>query len=98
MFKDGSQKMKRSDMVSKIASVILNFNEPNSYVDRKKALEIAEVILQVQEENGMLPPPKKTDVVTSYLVYCYYPEVIGDATDQLDRVNSQLWGLEDETK
>ena len=47
---------------------------------------------------GMLPPPTKTDTVTSYLVYCYYPEVIGNATDQLDIANSQLWEPEDEEK
>lgn len=53
--------MKRSQMVSKIAAVIYNFNEPYSYVDRKKCLEIAKVILQVQEENGMLPPGRFED-------------------------------------
>lgn len=47
--------MKRSKMVSKIASVILNYNEPNLYIKREKALEITETILKIQEESGMHP-------------------------------------------
>ena len=43
-------------MLSKIASVIINYNEVDSVIKREKALEIAETILQVQEEAGMLPP------------------------------------------
>lgn len=48
--------MKRSEMLSKIASVIINYNEVDSVIKREKALEIAETILQIQEEAGMLPP------------------------------------------
>jgi hypothetical protein len=48
--------MKRSEMLSKIASVIINYNEVDSIIKREKALEMAETILQVQEEAGMLPP------------------------------------------
>ena len=48
--------MKRSEMLSKIASVIINYNEVDSVIKREKALEMAETILQVQEEAGMLPP------------------------------------------
>jgi hypothetical protein len=48
--------MKRSEMLSKIASVIINYNEVDSVIKREKALEMAETILQVQEEVGMLPP------------------------------------------
>jgi hypothetical protein len=44
--------MKRSEMLSKIASVIVNY----SVIKRAKALQLAETILQVQEEAGMLPP------------------------------------------
>ena len=51
--------MKRSKMLSKIASVIINYNEVDSVIKREKALEMAETILQVQEEAGMLPPQKK---------------------------------------
>lgn len=51
--------MKRSKMLSKIASVIINYNEVGSVIKREKALEIAETILQVQEETGMLPPETK---------------------------------------
>jgi len=47
--------MKRSEMVSKIASVIINY----SVIKRAKALQLAETILQVQEEAGMLPPHTK---------------------------------------
>lgn len=91
-------------MVSKIASVILNFNEPNSYVDRNKALEIAEVILQVQEDNGMLPPPDETNVATSSIVYCYYKvktygeceRLVENEDGELDYKMSKLWEPEDE--
>lgn len=48
--------MKRSEMLGKIAACIINHNEPHRYTDRETALQIAEVILQVQEEAGMQPP------------------------------------------
>jgi hypothetical protein len=48
--------MKKSDMVSKIASVIINHNEPISYISREKALDMASCILEVQEELNMYPP------------------------------------------
>jgi hypothetical protein len=86
--------MKRSEMLSKIASVIINYNEVDSVIKREKALEMAETILQVQEEAGMLPPPVKLDCVTSSLLYCYYPKVQekeGSWGECLDRDNSQLW-------
>lgn len=43
--------MKRSEMLSKIASVIINYNEAHCVVNRDKAMEMAEVILGMQEEN-----------------------------------------------
>lgn len=43
-------------MLSKIASVIINYNEAHCVINRDKAMEMAETILQVQEEKGMLPP------------------------------------------
>ena len=48
--------MKRNDILFKIASVIINYNEVGSIINRDKALEMAETILKVQEEAGMLPP------------------------------------------
>lgn len=51
--------MKRSKMLSKIASVIINYNEAHCIINRDKAMEMAEVILGIQEENGMLPPEIK---------------------------------------
>jgi len=48
--------MKRSEMLGKIAAVIINYNEPHRYTDRETAIEIAETILKVQEEAGMQPP------------------------------------------
>jgi hypothetical protein len=47
--------MKRSEMISKIASVIINHNDNISHTPRNKALEIATVILDFQEELGMGP-------------------------------------------
>lgn len=52
--------MKRSEMLSKIASVIINYNEAHCIINRNKAMEMAETILRVQEENGMLPPETKS--------------------------------------
>jgi hypothetical protein len=48
--------MKRSEMLGKIAAVIINYNESNRYTDRETALEIAETILTTIQRNGMLPP------------------------------------------
>ena len=48
--------MKRSEMLSKIASVIINYNEAHCVINRDKAMEMAETILQVQEKNGMYGP------------------------------------------
>jgi len=48
--------MKKSEMLGKIASVIINYNEVGRVIKREKALEMAETILQVQESVGMLPP------------------------------------------
>ncbi len=54
--------MKRSEMLSKIASVIINYNEANCIIKREKAMEMAETILQVQEEAGMLPPANEGSI------------------------------------
>ena len=48
--------MKRSEILSKIASVIINYNEAHCIINRDKAVEMAETILQIQEELRMLPP------------------------------------------
>lgn len=41
---------------------------------------------------GMLPPPLRTDAVTSSIVYCYYPEVEEiDIDGTLDIAKSKLW-------
>jgi len=59
--------MNRSEARGKIASVIINFNEPNNLTDRDKALEMATVILTVLEEAGVCPPLVKVPVETHYL-------------------------------
>lgn len=81
--------MKRSEAVEEIRKILAM----NGKDDGEGELE--EAILHHLESLGMLPPPKKADAITTYLVYCYYPEVIGDDTDQLDIVNSQLWEPEE---
>jgi hypothetical protein len=48
--------MKRSNMLSKIASVIINYNEADCIINRDKAMDMAETVLQMQENAGMLPP------------------------------------------
>jgi hypothetical protein len=48
--------MKRINMLSKIASVIINYNEADCIINRDKAMEMAETVLQMQEKLGMLPP------------------------------------------
>lgn len=92
-------------MLSKIASVIINYNEAHCIINRDKAMEMAETILQVQEEAGMLPPPDNTDVIHSNLVYCYYiDKTYGDrervievenSYGKLDYSRSKLWEPED---
>ncbi len=84
--------MKRSEALEEIRK-ILAMNGKDDGMG-----ELEEALLHTVESLGMLPPPTKTDTVTSYLVYCYYPEVTGNATDQLDITNSQLWEPEDEAK
>ena len=49
--------MKRSEMLSKIASVIINYNEAHCIINRDKAMEMAETILRVQEEANMFYCP-----------------------------------------
>lgn len=94
--------MKRSEMLEKMVfSMELHAGNDPAWLDslpglKAGALDYANKILRDLEEAGMLPPPTKTDAVTSYLVYCYYPEVTGNATDQLDITNSQLWEPEDD--
>ena len=59
--------MKRSEMLSKIASVIINYNQAHCVINREKAMEMAETILQIQKEVGMLPPRiQRRDGVTQW--------------------------------
>ena len=88
--------MKRSEAIRHIINVLRLTG--NHYCDNGRDETDANRILERLEDIGMLPPPTETDVVTDYLVYCYYPKVSGDDTDQIDVVNSQLWKPEDETK
>jgi hypothetical protein len=96
--------MKRSEMLGKIAAVIINYNEPHRYTDRDTAIEIARTILAVQEEAGMLPPPDNTDVATGRILYCYYNDYdddsegrlveLEDGDGEVDYKRSQLWEKE----
>jgi hypothetical protein len=58
--------------------------------------QIAKWIVEEVESIGMLPPPLKTDVVTSKIVYCYYPEdsMAEKGNSELDTKNSYLWDKE----
>ena len=47
-------------MLSKIASVIINYNEAHCVINRDKAMEMAETVLEMQEELGMYPPVAET--------------------------------------
>ena len=47
--------MKKSEVISKLASVIINFNLAN----REDALKVAKVILEVQEDFDLLNPKHK---------------------------------------
>ena len=82
--------MKRSEAVEEIRKILAMNGKDNGEG------ELEEAILHHLENLGMLPPPTETDVVTKYLVYCYYPKVSGDDTYQIDVVNSQLWEPEDD--
>jgi hypothetical protein len=80
--------VKRSEMLSKIASVIINYNEPPGVVNRNKAMEMAETILQVQENTGMKPPNRKAISWSE----------IGIPNDQTEKPNFTvyMWEPEDE--
>ena len=62
---DDGETMKRSEMLGKIASVIINYNEADCIINRDKAMNMAETILYIQEEAGMLPPPDYTETYYS---------------------------------
>ncbi len=84
--------MKRSEMLKMIEDFMEQNNEDHILTKQ----DAAEMFLNFVESKGMLPPPTETDVVTDYLVYCYYPKVSEDDTDQIDIANSQLWEPEDD--
>ena len=50
-------------MLSKVASAIMNHNDCDLIVSRERALKMAETILQVQKEAGMLPPLSKLNAL-----------------------------------
>ena len=81
--------MKRSTMIKRALNHDLNTVCVN--------VEQVERMLEVFEKLGMLPPPKKIDPVTSYLIYCYYDKVEEKEEGGrwvLDMDNSQLWDNE----
>jgi hypothetical protein len=84
--------MKRSEAINHIVNVLRLTG--NHYCDDGRDEQDAERILKRLELIGMLPPPKQTDPVTSYLIYCYYDKVEEKEEGGqwiLDRDNSQLW-------
>lgn len=48
--------MKRSEMIGKMMSVLINQNTPEHQIDRNEAKRISEIILEMQVKEGMLPP------------------------------------------
>ena len=92
--------MKRSEMLKHMIEDIEQHlftleHRPNT---RKHFPSIlANELLDMIEGFGMLPPPEKLEEATSYLVYAYYPNVVGmdDVESNVDLVESQLWEPED---
>jgi hypothetical protein len=80
--------MKRSEILSKIVSVIINYNEAHCVINRDKAMEMAGTILQVQENAGMMPPNRKAISWSE----------IGIPNDQTEKPNFTvyMWEPEDE--
>lgn len=66
--------MKRSEMLSKMASVIINYNEAHCVINRDKAMEMAETILQVQEKLDILPPEYVVDYSPMMTTNAWEPE------------------------
>jgi hypothetical protein len=57
--------MKRSQAISKIASTLINYRTADSYllITREYALEVAETILTIQEELGIIKPTHKKTII-----------------------------------
>lgn len=82
--------MKRSEALTHIINVLRLTG--NHYCDDDRDTQDAERILKRMELIRMLPPPLRTDAVTSSIVYCYYPEVEEVEKDgTLDIAKSKLW-------
>ncbi len=68
--------MKRSQMVSKIASAIINYRTPSNFTTREHALEVAETILTIQEKLGIIKPTKKVKVTLRDIELMPYEETV----------------------
>ena len=92
--------MKRSEALEEIRKILAMNGKDNGYG------ELEEAILHHLESLGMLPPPDKTDVIHSNLVYCYYIDKtykdrerifeVENSYGKLDYSRSKLWEPEDD--
>lgn len=84
--------MKRSEMLGKIASVIINYNEAHCIINRDKAMEMAETILQIQEETATI---QNKDIIKTLR---YYADVNNYYEDPEDNSILSMSGLDDLSK
>lgn len=86
--------MKRSEAIAILSDILY---EASGHVAEEINPEW--LLDNIEKRLNMLPPPLRTDAVTSTIVYCYYTnieETHSMGLDTLDRNNSQLWEPEDE--
>jgi hypothetical protein len=84
--------VKKSEMLSKIASVIINYNEAHCIINRDKAMEMAETILSVQEE---IVAAQNKDIIKALT---YYADVNNYYEDPEDNSILSMSGLDDLSK
>jgi len=82
--------MRRSEMIDKLIKLTRSWDASISET------KIAEEILSVIEEAGMLPPPKRFEETTSYMAYAYYSKIVPNEDYTVDMYKSQLWEPEEE--
>jgi hypothetical protein len=82
--------MKRSEILKVMQDAVNQYHL--LYSGNPDGYSCNDHILKKLEKAGMLPPPLRTDAVTSSIVYCYYPEVEEIEKDgTLDIAKSKLW-------
>lgn len=80
--------MKRSELLKVLDEYLTE--------DRYSNFGIAEYVLKIVEQAGMLPPPKQVDIINDRLFYAYYPEgSISEKSEDANKIDiKELWEKE----